>query len=82
MTGGDTSLPAEANSGFSNCFKCVGVGIVCLIGVKIEIEVAVSRQSEDAIERRTRIQIVDDNGSQDAAMVGNEIGKPLASSLA
>jgi hypothetical protein len=54
MTGGDTSLPAEANGRFRNRFKRVGVRIVCLVGVKIEIEVAVARQSEDAIERWAR----------------------------
>ena len=78
MTGGDTSLPAEANGRFRNRFKRVGVRIVCLVGVKIEIEVAVARQSEDAIERWARIRIVDNNGTQDTAVISNEVGKAFA----
>ena len=78
MTGGDTSLPAEANGRFRNRFKRVGVRIVCLVGVKIEIEVAVACQNEDAIERWARIRIVDNNGTQDTAVISNEIGKALA----
>ena len=78
MTGGDTFLPAEANGCFRDRFKRVRVGIVCLVGVKIEIEVAVACQREDAIERWARIRIVDSNGTQDTAVISNEIGKALA----
>ena len=53
------------------------VGIVGLVGMKIEIQVAVAGQSKDAIERRSRIGIVDNDAAQNATVVSDEICESL-----
>ena len=78
MTGGDAPLPAETDGGFRNRLKAVGMRIVGFVGVKIEVEIAIARQAEHPVQRCARIGIVNHDGSQDAAMIGDEIGKPLA----
>ena len=80
MTSGDTSLPAEVNGCFRNPSSALEFGF-CLVGVKIEIEVAVACQNEDAIERGPD-PIVDNDGTQDTAVISYESARRSPSSTA
>jgi hypothetical protein len=73
----DPSLPTEPNGGICNRFEPVGIGIVRLIRVEIEVEVAIPRQGKDTIQRLARIGVAKHHGAQNAVVRGDEIGEPL-----
>ena len=70
------ALPSEPDGGFGDRLKPVGSGIVGLVGVKIEIEIAVARQRENSIKFRRGI--VDDHRAENAAVIGDQIRKSFA----